>query len=226
MFDALRAMSYENLMFSYLMQQLRKRHLNLIYTVQSEMWGDDRLRWQTSLFIKCSDAAYFGGMPKPGELGRKSRWTIYDLSGVIRGDTGSFYDRSKDPLTAATVFKGDFHNTPFWHSYDTEQLQVGHDYESPDTGGDISIKDTESLATLKEKYAEAQAVIDQVMEYDLGEVPCSNIWQILGIENDRSLQTKVGSQLQQLGVTKFYGPGNKNYYRFPPKSGFSNNGDK
>ncbi len=189
--DSRRAMSNRNLTFAYVLQERRKRNLCVIHTEQNEMWGDDRLRFATDLFIKASDAAYANGIPKPGTLGRKSHWKVYDTSGVINGEVVG----GDDPRFIA--LEGDFHNTPFWHSYNTRQLQGLEDDEVDD---DIVIADGAVLSAAKDKYKIGRGIAAQCIERGIDEITTAELWSLLGITGDKSKQTKIGADFKAIGI--------------------------
>ncbi len=212
--EARRAMSNKNLLFNYVIQERRKRSMNVIFTSQHEMWVDDRLRYGTSFFIKASDAAYNSGLPKPGSLGRKSNWKVYDFSGLINGDILD----DRDPRFI--VYKGEFHNRPFWHSYDTYQIQ-GLEDESEDKN-DIIIRDGVELSINKEKYSYGIELSNKIIGMGIERLPTDDLWKMLDVEGNRREQTRIGMQLSGVGIpTETIG--NKKYYIFGD-SLFSDNG--
>jgi hypothetical protein len=218
MADAQRTMGNKALWFSYALQQARKRHICFIHTEQSEYHVTDRVRFQTNLYISCRDAAYQHGTPKPDELGRKSQWKVHDYSGIL---TGHSYDG--DP-----VMEPIFHMTPFWHSYDTEQIQTG-EVDLPDfkkKKSDIEISESEGLAAKKEKYVEGASIVSYYSRKGRSvDVWTDSLWDLLGIApGDRARKTSIGMQLGAFGVTSHKGTGNRRFYRFPPLSEFDNNG--
>ena len=217
MAESQRTMGNRSLWFSYALQQARKRHLSMIHTEQSEYHVTERLRWQTSLYISTKDAAYQYGTPKPGSMGRKSLWKVHDYSGII---TGEAYE-------GTPVFDGVFHNTPFWHSFDTEQIQSG-ETELPDhkkQKTDISITPGTELAALKEEYADALTIIGAYSKKgEETRVWCDKLWENLDISGDRGEQVRIGGQLKALGVKSGQSTGGRRFYRIPQKSDFSDNG--
>lgn len=215
--EAQRTLGNKALWFSYALQQARKRQLSLIHTEQSEYHVTERLRFQTNVYISCADAAYQYGIPKPGGLGRKSFWKVYDYSGVL---TGRSFDG--EPVEEKT-----FHMTPFWHSFDSRQLQTG-EAELPDykkKSSDIVIKEGASLAALKERYYEAGTILDNYgRKGEETHVWCDELWKDLEIEGNRGDQTRIGQQLADLGVPKKRTTGGRYFYIIPPKSDFGDNG--
>lgn len=114
MAEARRSMSQSNLMFSYILQQLRKRRLSIIWSAQSENHCDDRLRFQTDIFITCEDVS----ISKPNcDIGAYSRWRAHDFSGIVKGKVESKKGESI-PFFSATMW-----NKPWWNMYSTWQLQ-------------------------------------------------------------------------------------------------------
>lgn len=217
--ESQRTMSNRALWFSYALQQARKRHLSIIHTEQSEYHITERLRWQTNLFISCKDAAFQHGTPKPGEMGRKSFWRIHDVSGIINGQ---IYNDDR-----LIVCEGNFHMTPFWHSFDTEQIQTGEtdlpDFKKHRSG--ISITPGDGLKALKAQYADGVAIMNEYCKKgEENQVWCDKLWENLGISDDKGEQTRIGGQLADLRVPKRRSTGDRRFYVFPPLSDFGNNG--
>lgn len=210
--DARRSMSNKSLFFSYALQERRKRHIHFLHTEQSEMHADERVRFQTSLYIQTRDAAYQGGPPQPDELGRKSRWKVYDTSGIYNGEILD----GRDPRLV--IFEDDFHNTPFWHSFDTDQLQTGVIKPKPVLESDITVVESAGLMALKAQYARGREVVTKYASLGIERANCDELWLELGIENDRGAQTAIGNQLADFNVTKHRDGMGKTFYRFPPKS--------
>lgn len=130
--EARRSMTNRNLIFDKIIQQLRKRSLNVIYTVQHEMWIDNRLRWQTDIFIKCKDICLKpGGLHLPFDFGEFADWRIYDMTGIF--GHGAYQDTGR-PL----VDECRFHGKQWWGTYDTNQIIGGDEIQY----GSMDIKRT------------------------------------------------------------------------------------
>jgi len=108
--DSRRSMSEESLAFSYILQQIRKRKLNIIWTAQSEAHCDERLRWQTDIYIVCNDVSVTKRNCGIGEL---SLWKAYDVHGLVTGQL------NKNPV----FYQGIIWNKPWWNSFSTWKLQ-------------------------------------------------------------------------------------------------------
>lgn len=179
--EARRAMSQENLMFSYILQQLRKRRLNILWSAQSELHCEDRLRFQTDIFIMCEDVSIKKQHCGIGEL---SLWKAYDYSGVVKGRVPQ---RNSDD---AIFYRGVQWNKPWWNTFSTWEIQ------------DVAIK------TKQEKNAEreeAQGIAAEIAEYMRREAPkvsARELWKGWNIEEDHQMKIQVGSELHKLGIIK------------------------
>lgn len=169
--EARRAMSQENLMFSYILQQLRKRRLTIIWSAQSELHCEDRLRFQTDIFIMCEDVSIKKQNCGIGEL---SLWKAHDFSGVIKGKT----PRNSDD---ALFYQGVQWNKPWWNTYDTWQLQ--------DIKTGVLKEDPLSI--------EAHRIASEIAEYMRDESPIASkraIWKHFKV-TDRSMMMRIGQIL-------------------------------
>lgn len=176
MAEARRAMGNENLTTNYIVQQLRKRRLNFIWSAQSEMHVDSRLRWQTDIFIKCIDKSKPNG---PGEL---TELKCYDYSGVLLG-------KSPNSQKEAEFAKTTILNKPWWNIYNTWQLQGIDDEEETEEN---------------EERKEAAEIARQMFEYMKLEAPRiepSKLWKMWKIK-DHKMKIYIGEQLRELGVRR------------------------
>lgn len=115
--EARRSLTNRNLIFNKIIQLLRKKQLNLIYTVQHEMWIDNRLRWQTDIFIKCQDVCMRpGGFHLPFDFGEQVSWRIYDISGMLGHGA---YGETGIPVAEDLKFLG----KQWWNTFDTGLIQ-------------------------------------------------------------------------------------------------------
>lgn len=188
--EARRSTRTSNLQFSYMLQQLRHRDLDLVFTTQSDTWLDQRLRFQTDLFIYCKDAALTpSGRENGAKLGHYSYLDVYDFSGIY---TGQSYTSGDWP-----IWTGTFWMRPFWGVYDTFEIQ-GMD-EGPGIG--IQIRETERLTELKRKQDEVEILISEFRGRGIKKVPSSLMWTVAGAES-RSEQTRLGMALARAGIEK------------------------
>lgn len=161
MMEARRAMREENLKFSYILQQLRKRKLDLIWNAQSEMHVDPRLRFQTDIFIKCTDVSLLPKHHNVG-VGELTLCKYYDFSGIVTGQI------SVNRGFIEPFWQGVFANKPWWNSFSTWQLQ-GMEEET------------------EEEVNPFIEITDEIERYILdagGRVKKDEIWGYFGIEDD------------------------------------------
>lgn len=170
--EARRSMSQSNLMFSYILQQLRKRRLSIIWSAQSELHCDDRLRFQTDIFIMCEDVSI--SRPKCG-IGELSSWKAYDFSGIVKGKT----PRNSDD---AVFYRGVQWNKPWWNTFSTFEIQ------------DIEIKTRQEKNTAKEEAAKTAADIAEYMRAESPVARKHGLWKMFGV-TDQTRMMLVGQVL-------------------------------
>jgi len=171
MMESRRAMSQENLMFSYILQQLRKRRLTIIWSAQSEMHCDDRLRFQSDIIIACSDISITN--PNCG-IGELSKWQAYDFSGIVKGKS---HRNTKDML----FYEGIESNKPFWNTYSTWEIQ-----------------DVKSATRQDEQQVEAERIAAEIaeeMKAGLFRIHRRELWKKYDLLDDRSMQVRIGKLL-------------------------------
>lgn len=216
--EARRSGSRKSLFFDYVLGQIRKLRLNLLYTCQSEMEVDYRLRsTQTDIFIKCADAAYHEGRARPqvGDIGHHSNWVCYDTSGTITGKIGRTAEQC--------VFrKLRFWNTPFWHCFNTYLRQGRDDVDMDDIARRQKVipainPDEIDLEGQRLKKAELRNLLHVAMKLDEqsmeqeGGFKRNDLWEVLGIDRYDRVQTSfIGRILISLGCTR-----NRNKYFLP-----------
>ena len=170
MMEARRSMSQENLMFSYILQQLRKRRLTIIWSAQSEQHCDDRLRFQTDIIISCADISITN--PRC-EIGALSKWMAYDFSGIVKGKS---HRNTKDML----FYEGIESNKPFWNTYNTWEIQ--------------DVKPDQKENPLQ---SEAKVIANEIASYMKEEAPVLNkrdVWKRWEI-TDINMMMSVGKVL-------------------------------
>lgn len=121
--EARRSMSTKNLMFSYILQQIRKRQLSIVWSAQSEMHTEERLRFQTGIFIVCQDLAIEN--PKCG-IGELSQWKVHDYTGAK--------EKGNTLLATEKIW-----NKPWFNTYDSWQLQGMDEHGPAKTTDDVEL---------------------------------------------------------------------------------------
>lgn len=212
--DSQRSTSNQALFFSHILQQMRKRKLDFIFTTQSETFLPSRARWQTDIFIKCSDLAMTSTIyPKVHDIGRKSRWQLYDFSGMLTNALGR-YDEKKvsefKPYASKIVW-----NVPFWNCYSTELMQRWDKLKLKTTGK------KNVIPGFFDSVAERFNISSELLLKAIGEsnckVPRSELWEKLGVVGDKSAQINIGKLYKKLEIESFH-TSRGNEYLFPPQS--------
>ena len=195
MMEARRSMSHENLMLGYVLQELRKRRLTIIWSAQSEMHCDDRLRFQSDIIIACSDAAITN--PKCG-IGELSTWKAYDFSGIVKGKA---HTSTKDML----FYEGIESNKPFWNTYNSWELQ-----------------DVIQPARTDARQEEAERIAEEIAgEMNDGTIRLHrrDLWKRYGLLPDRGMQIRIGKILSsKYNIIKENDNPSSRYYVFDDDS--------
>jgi hypothetical protein len=213
--ESRRSQSNKALFFSYVMQQLRHRQLDVIYTTQNDSFLETRLRYQTDLYIVCRDNAFLNGTPKKDDIGRKSRWRLHDMSGFVTGEIMHEGRSGGVPYYKQLTFW----NTPFWGCYDTSLMQRYEDiptkkYKAETPGYNL---DYDRLADFQERYGVPVKLVLDIINCDFSYIGKKDLWKILNIEDNHGLKVKLGSILTELGVGTSSGT-NGRVYTFPAQS--------
>lgn len=200
--EARRSMTNRNLIFNKLLQQLRKRAMNLIYTVQHEMWIDNRLRWQTDIFIKTKDVCLKpGGIYLPYDFGEYASWKIYDMMGIFGQGT---YPETMKPV----IEDWRFHAKRWWGTFDTKQIQ-GLDAENYGKDeDDIKIKRTEHVIQTERNYAEVYDIMQKLNNEGITSIKTDELWKKLNVTTHKA-KIYVSKILKEMGV--IYAPWAKSY---------------
>lgn len=191
--EARRSMSDVNLKVMYIVQQKRKRNLDVIWSAVSEMDVDVRLRSRTDIFVKCGDLSLRPGFQHNG-VGTFSEMTYYDYGGlVVPNDYGM---GEKSVFNRMVV-----NNRPWWNIYDTYQLQM------PD-----SVNQVEENDELENQADElALKIVSLIYDSADGKVRLHNLWRNLNV-TEHKLKIKVGQKLREYGVSTIgYNPTNRAY---------------
>lgn len=213
--DSRRSMANSMVFFDYMLQEIRKRKMNILYQLQSEQWSGGRLRWQTDIYIICRDSSFISGKPSKESIGRFSKWSIHDMSGIITGEL-KYNPRIRDRIDPYKTIT--FWNTPFWNTYSTAQLQRHQKFDP--TKVDKVLNDTElvinseEFAKLTTSYNVLPEMVMRLINTGMVQTTRDDIWRILGIE-DHSTKTKVGQLLKQLGCEDYRQSDGQRGYRFP-----------
>lgn len=215
--EARRSQAKLNVWFSYVLQQLRHRALDLIYTTQSDGFLEKRLRFQTDLYITCKDAAFKRGhTPNRGDIGRRSDWRIHDMTGIVTGDIW----RGGRENVVTSFRELTYWNVPFWGCYSTQLMQAVEDIplRQPGDKDPQYALSSQKLETFKRKYKLPIDLVLEVIRSGSATFPKGALWDTLGISDDHGLQVKLGSVLKKLGCETKQGTGGGRYYVLPTQA--------
>lgn len=116
--DSRSALSLKNKLLNAIVMQVRKRSLNLLYSVKQGDWVDKRLTYETDVEVDCMDVSRTQwGRERNIPSGEMIRCTYWDLSGVITGH--SFNPKNPYSRPFRTGMWHRMHM--FWGSYDTSK---------------------------------------------------------------------------------------------------------
>ena len=214
--DSRRSMSNTMLWFDYTLQEVRKRRMNICYTVQDEEWVGKRSRFQTDLYVVCHDHAFLDKQRQADDIGRHSRWRVHDMSGCVTGELKyrdghrHFVDHFKEVIVW---------NTPFWKTYDSGQMQKYEKYDPSKarSGNDNKLViDQEAFKRLSAGYSILPEMVLKIIDSGYDRIPRDDLWAILNV-TDHSTKTKVGELLNSLGCESYRITGNRYGYRIPDK---------
>lgn len=210
-FSARRSMTKKNELFNDIMQQVRKRALSLIYTVQSEMWVDPYLRFQTDMFMKLFDLR-FSQWGKEQNV-RRGIWfdvLIEDWSGCL---TGHRYYEQQAPL------KVTFYGPPVWRIVDSYQQQdvfeamANIQVDQPKM--QIAVGRDEEVEQISQKYGWVFDTIETLRNNGTHIIDRDDLWATLGVETNQQ-KIDIGKVLGYAGVRKrAKANGRYNYYLTP-----------
>jgi len=210
--DSQRTMSNQSLFFSHVLQQMRHRKLDFIFTTQSEMFLPYRARFQTDIIIKCRDIAMEKSLnPRPNDLGRKSHWRLYDYSGIFPSSLIHSEDKKINELKPyAKIIAW---NTPFWNCYSTELMQRWDKLKLKTTGKKLPDSNG-MIAKLAELYKLPLDITTRAIDFDNERLTRKEVWAIIG-NNGHS--EKIGTMYAGIGVVTVSSTGGNRDYLFPEK---------
>lgn len=201
--DARRQMANQMLWFDFMLQEVRKRKVNICYQLQSEEWAGSRSRWQTDIYVSCHDYAFLKGQPKKTDIGRFSRWKLFDMSGIITGEI-KWADGYHHKVEHFNQLR--FWNTPFWNAYDTTQMQSYKKFDPSKVNRSESGYEVDQTAfeALTSRYLSdpevPELLLKMVNRYEGQAMLRSDIYKVLGIEDHRQI-SETGELLRKLGFS-------------------------
>ena len=207
--DALRSTTNKALLWSFLLQQIRKKELDVIWSTQNEDFTTSRTRWQTDFYIVAKDLMFSrGSTPSRDKRGKGSLWRMHDMGGLVTGEIRFGKYNKIDWYKELVVW-----NRPFWNCYDHKQMQGQEDWALKEKDNAMSLTaDADTLDRVVQNHKMVGNMLDLVMQQGVNFILASELWEMLGIDKDnRSETTKIGMILKELGCETFGGTEGKTY---------------
>lgn len=196
--SAYKAMSGANQDFGAIMQQIRKRHMSIIWTAQSFNSVDrSSVRFQSDFIIQCRDRFNSG---EDSIKGNTSNWNIYDIGGL----TGKYdfeYELTHRYITDFLVWEGHHYNKPFWPAYNSYELQGGN-YVAK-----YKAAKAKKLTINEQQMAETENRMDEYIAVNLfapgiARFWADSFWKNQNIENNPSAQALWGKAFARNGYVR------------------------
>jgi Zonular occludens toxin (Zot). len=205
--DSRSALSLKNRLLNAIVAQVRKRNLNLYYTVKQGDWIDKRLSYETDIEVQCedtfrSDWAKARGVP-PGEM---IMVRMFDLSGAVTGHATDMHSRWARSYRAG-VYR---HMHKYWGAYDTSEAV---DLEEAFTSVKLDLK--QRVITNKQPEEDVMHVLGEVAEglaSKASEVSTVGFWNIVKQMGVEGSPQRLGRYLPALGITRKQRTGGSYYY--------------
>lgn len=145
--DSRSSLSLKNRLLNAIVAQVRKRSLNLYYTVKQGDWVDKRLNYETDIQIECFDLAWSKNGRKRHLVHGDRIMTVHrDLSGSSTGHAGY-----------RVIARRVFHGRQWWNTYDTKAVI---DLEEGFTPVRLDLK--QRVISNKPRHDDIADAIDQV----------------------------------------------------------------
>ena len=212
--DSYRSTSNQSLFFTHMLQQMRHRKLDFCFTTQSEMFLPSRARWQTDVFIKCSDLAMTSTLyPNEKDIGRKIRWQLYDFSGLLTSSLIKDDDKKVSelkPYATKVVW-----NTPFWNCYSTELMQRWDKLNLKTTGQKRNVN-TSNFDAIADRFNIPIDLFMKSINFDGDKFQKHELWQKLDIVENITMQRRISKMYKSINVDTLKTALNR-YFLFPSK---------
>ena len=208
--DSRRSSSNKNLLFADIAQQIRKRDLDLRFTVQFENWLESRLRQMMDVVIKCNDLHLSQwGDDENVERGTEFLWRVQDWSGAL---TGQAYHETGEEQQLILSGGG------IWPIYTSKALvdiwtaRQGIEIEQDKMKVTIGMGKDAKIEAAKARFGDIHGRIRAMVEAGDTKVPSEDMYRTFGIDqDDHSSKIALGKQLKNFGIKSDPSAGT-NYY--------------
>lgn len=213
--DSRFSQSLTNTLLNYIIMQIRKRDLNLIYSVKFFPWADKRIRLETDVEITTQDMSFFPHDDDVEGSNRGERFLLKfrDLSGAMTGV--SYYSSGQE---YEWVFQGKrFHK--YYNTKDTISVfdamrpvtidwgprKIISLFGGPQEEGEL-IPPVPSSPTLEDNRA--VGLVQELKQQGRKRITLKEFWQIHGGDPKQD-----GRGISLLGVTKHRGTDGNAFYK-------------
>ncbi len=196
--DATMYMSKTNRELSNFTQQMRKRGISILWTAQNYNTVDNRLKFQTDFCIWCEDCfiRYPGVARYAGEL---SHWSVMDVSGMS-GTISLDEEMRTKYLMEKIVWTGTFHSRPWWHSYNTFEIQGKEPYSMKVMEENAAREGVEYTLPIDEPDP-IKRLAEIAASREVKVIFCKSLYEFNKI-NTKSDITKIGNAFKEAGYEK------------------------
>jgi hypothetical protein len=189
-----RFMSNTNVDFNIVIQELRKFHSSLGYSVIDEMFIDSQLRSSTDVFIKCEDTALsVDGLASKKPTGIDFKWTIYPMSGYLVGRENSYYNTKK---ALPPVY---FHFQRMRGIYNTNLFQRKGNYSAKTQ---ILAQQSEEITEQYNQWGWLEERAKGLKNAGILELSSMELWQALGLSERGLSPAKIKAMLPTYGIKR------------------------
>lgn len=193
-----------NIDFNIVVQELRKFHSSLGYSVIDEMFIDPQLRTLTDVFIKCEDTALsVDGLTVQKPTGIDFKWTIYPMTGYLVGRENSYYVTKK---AMPPVY---FHFKPWRGIYDSGQFQRKGTYtmstkDREKLNAEITVEESQGNREEFDEWGWLEEKALQLKRSNIDFLVAGDLWNFLEIWKHGRKPIAVGPRLSQYGISRHH----------------------
>jgi len=196
MIDSRRSGSAKNILFADIAQQVRKRGLSLVFTVQFVEWLERRVRQMLDLHIGCQDLSKSAwGWDENVPRGTEFLLDVQDWSGAL---TGQSYWKGGESTEWMLYGK------PGWDIYDSFQLiDVWASRQTVKVEQDelkVRIGQNEELTSLTERYGPIEDHVRAIMtQYE--RIFATDLWTTLGVKTKED-KSQIRLIMANMGIRR------------------------
>lgn len=206
--DSRSALSLKNKLLNAIVMQVRKRSLNLYYSVKQGDWVDKRLSYETDVQVDCmSGHLSQWGRQRSLPAGEIIDVKFWDLSGVVTGHATDWRNPYCRPFKIGAY--GNMHM--FWDSYDTAKAVDLEEMMTPvkmDMQARV-ISNKRNGDEIKQALFHVASSMVEAGTVEIGTRDFENVANKMGIEGKMQ---SLGRYLRDMGITRKQKSGGEYFY--------------